>query len=64
MPDDEFKLRAAVYWIAQEITGYLKRTRQDERDADSHAAIERKWALIYAFKVVVQYVYSGSDWKN
>jgi len=64
MPDDEFKLRAAIYWVAQEISGYLKRTRQDERDADSRAAIERKWTLIYAFSVVVQYVYPGEEWKN
>jgi AIPR protein len=63
MPDDEFRLRAAIYWISNEISGYLRSTRPDEQDVDARAAIERKWALLYSFGVVVQVVYKDK-WKN
>ena len=63
MPDDEFRLRAAIYWISNEISGHLRSTRQDEEDVDARAAIERKWALLYSFGVVVQVVYKDK-WKD
>lgn len=63
MPADEFRLRAAIYWIAQEISHNLKRTRGEEEDADARAALERKWALLYAFSIVVKFMYKD-QWKS
>jgi hypothetical protein len=57
MPADEFKLRAAIYWIAQEVAIYLKNTRANETNPDARAALERKWALLFGVSVVARYTY-------
>src|SRR5262249_6746648 len=51
MPENEFRLRASIFWIAQEVTAHLKKTRPDEKDPDARAALERKWALLFAVSV-------------
>jgi len=63
MPEDEFKLRAAIYWIAQEFASRLKLIRDDEGSPDSRAALERKWLLVYAASVVFRLKYKD-EWKN
>jgi hypothetical protein len=54
MPDDEFRYRAAIFWISQEIASNLKAYRDKARDADEKMALERKWLIIYAAKIVIE----------
>jgi hypothetical protein len=43
MPDDEFRFRAGIYWIAQEISSRIRDYREKLEDPDARAALERKW---------------------
>jgi len=63
MPEEEFRLRAGIYWLAQEFAPHLKEVRDQESDADSRAALERKWILLYAASVVMKLIYPGEEWK-
>jgi hypothetical protein len=63
MPDDEFEMRAAMYWIAQEFGDKLRATREKTTDFDARAALERKWLLIYAAACCFKYFYEGDAWK-
>ena len=64
MPDDEFKLRAGIYWLAQEFAQRLRNIRDKEEDSDSRAALERKWLLIYASSIIFKSCYPNDDWTN
>ena len=55
MPEDEFEMRAAMYWIAQAFGEKLRETRENTADFDARAALERKWLLIYAAACCFQY---------
>jgi hypothetical protein len=57
MPEEEFRLRAAIYWLTQKFTSHLKSDRLQELDPDARAAMERKWMLIYASRKVVEHYY-------
>lgn len=63
MPDDEFRLRAAAYWIAQEFARYIKQIRETEPDADSKAALERKWLLVFAAGCVFKEKFGQNNWR-
>jgi hypothetical protein len=63
MPESEFRLRAAAYWLAQEVGSYMRLDRSKEPDLDNRAALEKKWMLIYAVRRVCEH-YFGSDWKQ
>jgi hypothetical protein len=63
MPDDEFKLRAAIYWLSQETSRQRKLTIASETDADSKAALERKWVIVNAMRVVAETMFPD-DWKS
>jgi len=54
MPDDEFRYRAAMFWISQEIASNLKGYRDKAPDTDEKMALERKWLVIYAAKIVFE----------
>lgn len=65
MPDDEFKIRAGIYWLAQEFTPHLRKVREEiEGDPDAKASLERKWMLLYAVSVVFKQLYKDDNWKN
>ena len=64
MPEDEFRLRAAIYWIAQEFTTHMRAERDEETDPDARAALERKWMLLYAAKKVFEHYYPNGSWKK
>jgi AIPR protein len=64
MPEDEFKLRAAIYWIAKEFTTFMREDRNAETDPDARAALERKWMLLYAAKKVFEHYYPNDSWKT
>jgi AIPR protein len=64
MPEPEFRLRVGIYWIAQAFGARLKVDREEEKDADNRAALERKWMLIYAAKKVFSHYYPDDKWKD
>ena len=65
MPDDEFRYRAAIFWISQEIASNLKAYRDKALDSDEKMALERKWLVIYAAKIVFEtYLNSGETLKG
>jgi hypothetical protein len=63
IPTDEFELRAAAYWIAQDFGAFLREARENEGDADARAALERKWLLIFAAAKTLEYYYPGDEFK-
>jgi AIPR protein len=63
MPDDEFELRVAAYWIAQDFGDFLRVAREAEVDADARAALERKWLLIFATAKTFEFYYPGDEFK-
>ena len=64
MPEDEFEMRAAMYWIAQDFGAHLRITRENTADSDARAALERKWLLIYAAACCFKYSYQHDEWKR
>jgi AIPR protein len=62
MPEEEFRLRAAIYWLTQKFTKQMKSDRLQETDPESRAAIERKWMLMYASRRVFEHYYPNR-WK-
>ena len=64
IPDDEFKLRAGAYWLAQEFARHLKVDRSNEADPDTRAALERKWLLVYAAGCVYREKDGEPKWRE
>jgi len=57
MPKEEFELRSAVWWMAVEFTRRLKDERAKESDSIAKNALERKWWVIYAARLVLEASY-------
>ena len=64
MPDDEFRLRAAIYWLSKEFGSRIKDDREKEIDPDTRAALERKWVLMFATRKVLEFYYPSGRWKE
>ena len=63
MPENEFRLRAAIYWLAREFGDHLRQDRAEESDPDSKAALERKWMLIFAVRKVFEHYFPNGSWR-
>ena len=63
MPEDEFKLRAGIYWISNEFGPALRLTRVLEEEPDVKAALERKWLIIYAASEVFKFYFPKDAWR-
>lgn len=64
MPADEFKFRAGIYWIG---TAFGEQTRLDKKatsDPIVAAALERKWFLIYAARLLLERAYPDGKWRE
>jgi hypothetical protein len=59
MPEEDFRLRASIYWLTQKFTKQLKADRLQEQDPDARAAMERKWMLMYASRKVFEHYYQN-----
>jgi AIPR protein len=59
MPEEEFRLRAAIYWLTQKCTKQMRSERLQETDPDVRAAMERKWMLMYASRKVFEHYYQN-----
>ena len=64
MPEAEFRVRAAIYWLAQEFGAHMKQDRANEVDPDSRAALERKWMLLFAVRKVFEHYFPDDAWKQ
>ncbi len=64
MPTDEFRLRAAIYWIGFTIGVQLKNDHAAESDPDVRPVLERKWAFIYGARCALQLYFDDDDWKT
>src|SRR5260370_40829228 len=47
MPEDEFRLRAAIYWLSQKFTERMRSERPQEADAHVTPAMHRTCVLIF-----------------
>lgn len=63
MPKEEFELRAAIYWLGCEFGDQIKIDKEEILDIDKRAALERKWMVIFASRVVLEKAFPGDDWK-
>lgn len=64
MPEEEFRLRASIYWLAQKFANRLKEDRASETDPDVKAALERKWMLMFAARKVLELYFPNEAWKE
>jgi hypothetical protein len=62
MPEDQFRLRSAIYWLSNKFTERMKSERPQEIDPDVRAAMERKWVLMFASRKVFEHYYP-SRWQ-
>ena len=54
MPDDEFRLRSAVWWMGEAFATRRKTDRDRAKDPVERGALERKWMLIFAARLVLE----------
>jgi AIPR protein len=54
MPDEEFKLRSAIWWMADAFAPQIKSDRANASDALEKAALERKWFIFFASRLVLE----------
>jgi hypothetical protein len=64
MPDDEFRLRAAIYWLSKELGTHMREDRAGETDLVAKAALERKWVLMYATRKVFEHYFPNGKRKD
>lgn len=53
MPMNEFRLRAAIWWMAEAFAEQLKLDKASTSDSTVIGALERKWFLIYTARLVL-----------
>lgn len=63
MPAEEFRLRAAIWWMAQAFSERIGIDRDKQMDKDLVAALERKWMLLYVARLILERNY-GSDFRS
>ena len=64
MPWEEFQLRSAIWWMAQNYAAQLKQDRAIAQDALERNALERKWMVIFAAKLVLERSFGKNNYKN
>jgi hypothetical protein len=64
MPEDEFRLRSSIWWIATEFDAALKEFKKGDISQHERAALERKWFLLYAARLVLQKSFDPEVYKN
>jgi hypothetical protein len=64
MPTDEFKLRSAIWWLAEEFTEALKEYKSRTTDEVAKAALERKWILLFVARLVLERAKGENEYKK
>jgi AIPR protein len=54
MPEDAFRLRAAIWWMSEAFSEARKADREKSTDVAERGGLERKWMLIYAARLVLE----------
>ena len=54
MPNDEFKLRSAIWWLGSSFGEKLIEDRKKVTDPIAKAALERKWMIIFASRLILE----------
>ena len=57
MPAEAFRLRSAIWWIAEEFNRKLVDDRRLTENKIERASLERKWFIINAARLVLQRKY-------
>lgn len=63
MPEDEFKLRSAVWWMAAAFAERLKADKKGSTDKVLIASLERKWFLICTARLILEAAFGVNDAK-
>lgn len=64
MPEDEFRLRSAIWWVGVEFDAALKNYKKRNLDSLERAALERKWFLLFAARLVLQKSFGGAEYRK
>jgi hypothetical protein len=64
MPESDFKLRAAIWWMAEVFGERRKRDRTSAKDPAELGALERKWMLLYVLKLILERSFGGESYKG
>jgi len=54
MPEEEFRLRSSIWWLAVNFAERLKEERAETTDARDKAAQERRWPLIFCSRLILE----------
>ncbi len=63
MPDAEFKLRSAVWWMADTFAPEVKSDRANAGDPLEKAALERKWFIFFASRLVLERSFGEDNYR-
>ena len=62
MPSDNFQLRSAIWWYSKAVTRQVKSDRANTNDSIEKAALERKWFILFASRLVLERSYQDSSY--
>lgn len=62
MPTEAFRLRSAIWWMADEFTRRLVVDRAAASNPTERASLERKWFIIHAARLVLQRRYGEESY--
>lgn len=63
MPDEEFKLRSAVWWMSDAFAPAIRTDRANAADANEKAALERKWFIFFASRLVLERSFGAEEYR-
>lgn len=63
IPESEFRLRAAIWWLAEAFGDELKKEKKTATDSVIKAALERKWMILFVSRMVLERSYQGDEYK-
>jgi hypothetical protein len=64
MADQDFRLRSAIWWIAEQFGGKLKEEKKNTSDAIEKAALERKWILLFVARLILERSYGTEGYQH
>jgi hypothetical protein len=63
MPEADFKLRSALWWISRDFNREIQLDRKRTQDPLTRAALERKWFLLFVAGLVLERSF-GEGWRR
>lgn len=64
MPDKEFELRSAIWWMANNYSVQLKKDRESAQDSFELNALERKWMVIFTSRLVLERSFGKDNYQS